>query len=53
LEKVASMEAKNEALTVELKKKNLEQEMIKQKMKHLDQMFGNFVSNMNSSIQPE
>jgi len=22
-------------------------------MKHLDQMFGNFVSNMNSSIQPE
>jgi len=48
LEKAAAMEAKNEALTVELEKKNLEQEMIKQKLEHLDQMFGNFVSNMNS-----
>ncbi|KEH20071.1 hypothetical protein MTR_8g066845 [Medicago truncatula] len=53
LEKVAPMEAKNEALIMdELEKKNCEQEMIKQKMEHLNQMFGNFVSNM-SSIQAE
>lgn len=51
MEKVAPIEAKNEALIMdELEKKNCEQEMIKQKMEHLNQMFGNLVSNM-SSIQ--
>ena len=36
-EKVAAMEAKFEALTAELEKKNLEQETLKQKMERLEQ----------------
>jgi hypothetical protein len=51
--KVASMEAKIEALTAELEKKNLEQEMLKLKMERLEQMIGNIVPNMNTSIQPK
>ncbi|XP_039682842.1 uncharacterized protein [Medicago truncatula] len=50
---VAAMEAKIEALTAELEKKNLEQETLKQKMERLEQMIGNIVPNMNTSIMPE
>ncbi|AES65081.2 hypothetical protein MtrunA17_Chr2g0295031 [Medicago truncatula] len=52
-EKVAVMGAKIEALTVELKKKNLEQETLRQKMERLKQIIGNIVPNMNTSIQQE
>ena len=52
-EKVAAMEAKIDALTAELEKKNLEQETLKLKMERLEQMIGNIIPNMNTSIQPE
>jgi hypothetical protein len=49
------MEAKIEALTIELEQKNLEQETLKQKMEHWERIFGRFVSNINqnSPIQLE
>ncbi|XP_039686948.1 uncharacterized protein [Medicago truncatula] len=52
-EKVAAMEAKIEALTAELEKKIFEQETLKQKMERLEQMIGNIVPNMNTSMQQE
>ncbi|KAK2369900.1 hypothetical protein QL285_082998 [Trifolium repens] len=54
-DKVAAMEAKIEALTIELEQKNLEQETLKQKMEHWERIFGRFVSNINqnSPIQLE
>ncbi|XP_045789490.1 uncharacterized protein LOC123884438 [Trifolium pratense] len=48
-DKVAAMEAKIEALTVELEQKNLEQETLKQKMEHWDQIFGRFVPSINQN----
>lgn len=43
------MEAKIEALTAELEKKNLEQEMIKQKMEHWERIFQNFMPSFNQN----
>ncbi|XP_045804064.1 uncharacterized protein LOC123897458 [Trifolium pratense] len=48
-DKVAAMEAKIEALTVELEQKNLEQETLKQKMEHWEQIFGRFVPSINQN----
>ncbi|XP_058772808.1 uncharacterized protein LOC131646885 [Vicia villosa] len=54
-DKVASMEAKIEALTAELEQKNLEQEMLRQKMEHWERMFERFMPNINqnSPLEPE
>ncbi|CAJ2659921.1 unnamed protein product [Trifolium pratense] len=54
-DKVAATETKMEALIVELEQNNLEQEMLKQKMEHCEQIFGRFVPsiNQNSSVQLE
>ncbi|CAJ2650951.1 unnamed protein product [Trifolium pratense] len=54
-DKVAATEAKIEALIVELEQNNLEQEMLKQKMEHCEQIFGRFVPsiNQNSPVQLE
>ncbi|CAK8565040.1 unnamed protein product [Lathyrus sativus] len=54
-DKIVAMEAKIEALTVEIEKKSLEQELIKQKMGHWERMFGSFMpnTNQNSLLQQE
>ncbi|CAI8584111.1 unnamed protein product [Vicia faba] len=54
-DKVVAIEVKIEALTAELEKKNLEQEMIKQKIEHWERMFGSFMPNPNQNfpLQPE
>ncbi|CAJ2679143.1 unnamed protein product [Trifolium pratense] len=48
-DKVVAMEAKIEALTVELEQKNLEQETLKQKIEHWEQIFGRFVPSINQN----
>jgi hypothetical protein len=48
-DKVAALEAKIEALTIELEQNNLEQETLKQKMQHWDRIFGRFVPNINQN----
>lgn len=49
------METKIEALMVELEKKSLEQELIKQKVEHWERMFESFMpnTNQNSPLQQE